>query len=280
MPIDARRMIRKMRGGAQAHLIECDDGRYYVVKFANNPQHRRVLVNEWIGAVFLRHIGLATPETATVRFSPEFLQANPEVCVQRGSTRASPSSGWHFGSRYPVDPMRQMVWDILPDGAVEQVENVHDLIGALAFDKWASNADARQSVFFRARIRDPLPAALIPPRPGFVTQLIDNGFLFQGPDWSFGDSPPQGLYYRPRIYRSVRGFDSFEPWLTRLREFPVEVIDDALKSLPSSWLGEDDADGDALHRLMERLLRRRARVPDLIAAARELPSNPFPNWLD
>jgi len=26
-----------MRGGAQSHLIEADDGGFYVVKFSNNP---------------------------------------------------------------------------------------------------------------------------------------------------------------------------------------------------------------------------------------------------
>ena len=53
MPIQATRLIRKMRGGAQAHLLECDDGHFYVVKFRNNPQHRRILINEWIASVFL-----------------------------------------------------------------------------------------------------------------------------------------------------------------------------------------------------------------------------------
>jgi hypothetical protein len=38
--------IRRMRGGAQAHLMRCDDGSYYVVKFQNNPQHVRILANE------------------------------------------------------------------------------------------------------------------------------------------------------------------------------------------------------------------------------------------
>jgi hypothetical protein len=38
-----------MRGGAQSHLMRCDDGYYYVVKFQNNPQHRRILVNELLG---------------------------------------------------------------------------------------------------------------------------------------------------------------------------------------------------------------------------------------
>ncbi len=42
----ATEQIRRMRGGAQSHLMRCSDGHYYVVKFQNNPQHRRILVNE------------------------------------------------------------------------------------------------------------------------------------------------------------------------------------------------------------------------------------------
>jgi hypothetical protein len=44
MPLTAVRHVRKMRGGAQAHLLEADDGKWYVVKFRNNPQHRRDLI--------------------------------------------------------------------------------------------------------------------------------------------------------------------------------------------------------------------------------------------
>jgi len=39
--------IRRMRGGAQSQLMRCSDENYYVVKFQNNPQHRRILVNEF-----------------------------------------------------------------------------------------------------------------------------------------------------------------------------------------------------------------------------------------
>ena len=34
---------------AQAHVMRCSDGIYDVVKFQNNPQHRRILVNELLG---------------------------------------------------------------------------------------------------------------------------------------------------------------------------------------------------------------------------------------
>src|SRR5580658_8852284 len=98
MPVDARRLIRKMRGGAQAHLIEASDGFFYVVKFLNNPQHRRILVNEYIGSRFLSYLGISTPEVAMVRISEDFLRENPEVYLQTGSRRIPVPAGWHFGS--------------------------------------------------------------------------------------------------------------------------------------------------------------------------------------
>ena len=69
MPVIARRLIRKMRGGAQAHLLEASDGHSYVVKFHNNPQHRRILVNEWIASTFLHYLDIASPEIAMVELT-------------------------------------------------------------------------------------------------------------------------------------------------------------------------------------------------------------------
>src|SRR5271166_5034186 len=49
--------IRRMRGGAQSHLMRCSDGNYYVVKFQNNPQRRRILVNELLGTRLAARLG-------------------------------------------------------------------------------------------------------------------------------------------------------------------------------------------------------------------------------
>jgi hypothetical protein len=46
--------IRRMRGGAQSHLMRCNDGGYYVVKFQNNPQHTCVLANELLGTILVK----------------------------------------------------------------------------------------------------------------------------------------------------------------------------------------------------------------------------------
>src|ERR1041385_761674 len=136
MPINARSFVRKMRGGAQSHLLECDDGEYYVVKFRNNPQHRRILVNEWISSVFLDYLEISAPRTAIVNLSVDFLAANPEIYIQLGSRKQEIPPGWHFGSRYPGNPRTIMVYDFVPDVLLEKVANLREFIGVLVFDKW------------------------------------------------------------------------------------------------------------------------------------------------
>jgi hypothetical protein len=276
MPVDAVRLIRKMRGGAQAHLFEASDGHFYVVKFLNNPQHRRILVNEWMASVFLNYLGISAPEGVIIRLSEQVLRANPEAYFQLGNRRAPIEPGWHFGSRFPGDPSRHAVFDFLPDSQLELIENLHDFRAVVVFDKWTGNADSRQAIFFRARLKDWLPGSSAHPlRMGFVAQMIDHGYAFEGPHWRFSDSPLQGLYFRPAVYKNVRALDDFQPWLDRIVNFPEEVIDLAAKQIPSRWL---EGEEDEFAALLDRLLLRRKRLPDLIEAVREVRGSPFAAW--
>lgn len=276
MPVDARRLIRKMRGGAQAHLIEASDGNFYVVKFLNNPQHRRILVNEWMASVFLNYLGVSAPQAALVRVSGDFLRDHPEAHFQLGSRRQSIEPGWHFGSRFPGDPTRHAVYDFLPDSLLTGIENLQDFRAVVVFDKWMGNADSRQAIFFRARLKEWLPGSGAHPlRLGFVAQMIDHGYVFEGPHWRFGDAPLQGLYFRPGVYKDVRSLDDFQPWLDRVANFPEEVVDQAVKQIPAAWL---EGQEDEFAALLERLLGRRGRIPALLEATRMVRENPFSGW--
>jgi len=276
MPVEAIRLIRKMRGGAQAQLLECDDGHFYVVKFRNNPQHRRILMNEWIASVFLNYLQISAPPAAIVNLSAEFLASHPEVHIQLGTRRQAVEPGWHFGSRFPGDPAKVMVYDFLPDALLDKVVNVNEFRGVLAFDKWIGNADARQSIFFRARLREWSPSSTADaPKAGFVAHMMDHGYVFNGPHWTFPDSPLQGLYFRPSVYQSVRSWDDFQPWLDRVVHFPEEVVDEAQKQIPPDWMAEDAL---ALEAMLDALMSRCKRVPDLIRDSRRGRVNPFPDW--
>jgi hypothetical protein len=271
MPLTAVRHVRKMRGGAQSHLLEADDGHAYVVKFRNNPQHRRILINELLASAFLDFLRIAAPETALLHVSAGFLAANPEVHLTLGARRVEVEPGWQFGSRYPGNPTRTAVYDFLPDSLLPSVVNLEDFRGILVFDKWTGNADGRQSIFYRANVR----VARGEPRPGFVARMIDHGYAFNGPHWDFPDLPLQGLYARKIVYECVRSLDAFQPWLDQLRHIPEEVLDRAWKRVPPDWI---EGEEDALEQLLERLYERRCRVPELIEACRSTKTQPFPNW--
>ncbi len=275
--VHATRLVRKMRGGSQAHLLQCDNGEFYVVKFRNNPQHRRILINEWVAAVFLNYLQISGPPGEFVHLSVEFLASNPEVYIQLASQRRlAVESGCHFGSRYPGDPYKVMVYDFLPDPLLDKVVNVNEFAGVVAFDKWMGNADARQSIFLRAGLRlSPPSSAGRPLRAGFVVHMVDHGHVFNGPHWTFLDSPLQGLYFRPSVYRNIRSLDDFQPWLDRIVRFPEAVVDEAQNQIPPEWMLGDEATLDAL---LKKLLSRCRRVPDLIADSVGGRVNPFPDW--
>jgi hypothetical protein len=276
MPVNATKLLRSMRGGAQAQLLEAGDGHWYVTKYINNPQHRRILVNEWIGAHLLRELKICVPETRVVELPEELLAAEPGIRIQLANTTIRVPPGWHFGSRFPGNPLKDAVYDYLPDTLLESVVNRHHFGGALVFDKWTCNADARQSIFFRRRVRDWLEAeAAGPAHKGFIAQMVDNGYIFDGPNWTFNDAPRQGLYFRPAVYRGIRGFSGLEPWLTRAMELPARVLDQALRSLPVRWL---DGDETGLERLLEALYRRRKQIPELIAAVAKAHPAALPDW--
>ncbi len=271
MPVRARRWLRRMRGGSQPHLIEADDGHFYVVKPKDNPQHRRVLVNEWIAAAFLRFLQIAGPEVAVVRIDQEFLASHPEVGVQRGQRLEPISTGCHFGSRMPGDPAQMAFFDTLPNVLMAKVANLRDLAGLLVFDRWIANADYRQMVFFRAQVAEPGTV-----RPGFLMWAIDHGFAFQGPGWNLKTGGRQGLHHANPLYESLQDWEQLEPWLTRIESFPEEVADQALSSLPREWLGGGDE--AELEALLAQLFRARARIRHTIGDMLRAEASLFPNW--
>src|SRR6185437_16317180 len=98
-----------------------DDGNCYVVKFTNNSQHRRVLVNEWMATQLMRHIGIAAPAAVLVDVSAEFLEENRDVYLRGNNLRIAVEVGVHFGSRYPGHPDTTAIHDVLPDSFFDRI---------------------------------------------------------------------------------------------------------------------------------------------------------------
>jgi len=254
-----------MRGGAQSHLMRCDDGACYVVKFQNNPQHVRILANEMLGTRVAARLGLPVPRAEVVQVTAELIALTADLVMQLGVGRAPCRAGMQFGSRYPGDPARMVVYDFLPDEPLREVENLSDFAGMLVFDKWTCNTNGRQAVFFSE-----------PGRSRRQALMIDQGFCFNAGEWNFPDAPLRGLYLRHRVYEHVTGMDSFEPWLGRVeRRMSPEVLGEIAEEIPPEWYNHEL---DRLGELLVRLDERRARVRELIVQARHSGRQPFPNW--
>lgn len=258
--------IRRMRGGAQGQLMLGADGHAYVVKFQNNPQHRRVLANEYLASKLARAAGLTAPEVELVEVSNWLIENTPELEMDLGRSRVKCEPGLQFGSRFVGGLMPGQVVDYLPEEQLTDVKNLGEFAGILALDKWTSNANGRQAVFSR-RQRERRYHAV----------FIDFGYCFYAGEWRFEDAPLRGVYYRNDVYREIAGWDAFEPWLTRMETMPAETVWAAASEVPPQWYGSDLAD---MEMLVEKLLARRSRIRELIEMFGKSDRRPFPKWVD
>jgi hypothetical protein len=298
--VRAIEQIRRMRGGAQSHLMRCSDENYYVVKFQNNPQHRRILVNELLGTRLASRLGLPTAPVDVVEVDAELIRLTPDLCVELPRSRTPCEAGLQFGSRYPGDPRRLSLHDFLPDEKLQSVDNLHDFAGMLVFDKWTCNTNGRQTVFFEGPPRksggpsghrqedglhatgqrESAPDAAARDAdaggPAYHTVMIDQGFCFNAGEWSFPDAPLRGLYARSRVYEGVTGMHSFAPWLERLQKRITEkVLAELAAEVPPAWY---DDEYDDVMRVLEQLHRRKPRVEELLLSAKNCNRQPFASW--
>lgn len=264
MAIEAVQHVRRMRGGAQSHLMRASDEHYYVVKFQNNPQHLRVLANELLATRLAEQIGLPVPVTEIIDVKAWVIENTPELHMEVSLHPVPCKAGLQFGARYVCDPAEAQVFDYLPESMLEKVKNKQAFAGMLAVDKWLGNANGRQAVFWKkSRERK------------YNVSFIDQGYCFNAGEWDFPDSALRGVYARNCVYKDVRGWNAFEPWLSRIEKLDPAIVRAIAGGIPPEWVGHD---WQALEKLAEVIIARRNKVRDLIAAFRNSSRQPFPEW--
>jgi hypothetical protein len=264
MPTEAVQHVRRMRGGAQAQLMRARDGHFYIVKFQNNPQHLRVLANELLASRLAERIGLPVPVSEVVEVRDWLIENTPELRIDAGVRSVPCAAGLQFGSRCVCDPGEGVMFDYLPESMMSRVKNIAAFGGMLVVDKWLGNANGRQAVFWKKGAERK-----------YSVSFIDHGYCFNAGDWDFPDSPLRGVYARNCVYAHVSGWESFDPWLSRVENFDPDAIRDAAGEIPPEWSGHD---WQALNRVVETIIERRSKVRELIAAFRDSSRQPFPAW--
>ncbi len=153
----------------------------------------------------------------------------------------------------------------MPEERLLEVKNLDEFAGMLVIDKWTCNSNGRQAIFYKR-----------PREKRYSATFIDQGYCFNAGEWKFVDAPLRGVYARNLVYRGVTGWESFEPWLSRVQELDPQNIWAIAEIVPPEWYGGDLTE---IETLIECLLERRSRIPELITLFRESSREPFPNWM-
>ena len=263
--ISAVQHLRRLRGGSQSHLLAASDGASYVTKFRNNPQHVRVLANEMLATRLGLALALPMPHVEAIEVSEWLIQHSDALHIDLAGRNIPCQSGRQLASFYTDQKNLGLTHDYLPAHLLETIVNVQDFARVVVLDKWTCNCDGRQAVFSRKTSRS----------RRYVATFIDQGYCFNAGEWSFPDCPLRGVFANNCVYKDVRGWDAFEPALSRAEGMDANEIWRFAADIPEEWYEGDKA---GLNRLVETLYARRSIIRGLIDDFRRSGRNPFPNW--
>jgi len=254
-PIEIRRIIRPMRGGSQARLVEGEDGRFYVAKFTGNPQGNRTLVNEWITQPIMTVLGISTPPVRLLRL-PDSLR-DETLSFEVNNKKMRVEGEWHLGSLCPVNPETKIIFDFLPQRFLNNVSNLDDFAKVFVLDRWLYQLDQRQAIFVQERSSQP-------GQRRFRAYFVDHGMAFAGSAWDLREASGHGLYRDRNVYSLVDMSDVCNQTVSQIESLTEKEVFSPLKTLPESWLSPGSK--SKLTRLLKKLLANRSGLRRLVAS--------------
>jgi hypothetical protein len=244
-----KRFIRRMRGGSQAHLVEGSDGRFYVAKFLGNPQGNRTLVNEVLASQLLAALDIDTPPLCRLSLT-QTQESEEHLYFETGDKHVPIKAGEHLGSMCPVNPNMVALFDFLPTRVFDRVFNLRDFATIFVIDRWLSNVDNRQAIFFRNR------------GGRYKACFIDHGRCFSGQAWKFLDIavPPQ-LPLR-QIFERLDLAALTREAIEQIEAIDPKSIANLVRRVPAEWMSATD--WKAVVPLLDELDKRRSHLKPLV----------------
>jgi hypothetical protein len=249
---DAETVVRRLsdRGTNPPLLIKCTDGINRVVKLPTEKYCCQGLVNEWVAGCLLRRFDLPTPSVSSVSIGPSF---------QPGPFREQ-----FLEARGVLEPLAALGMTYLPEHnevaiPLEMINNPDTAYGAVVFDTWVFNEDARQ---FLGREND----------GNWNLTLFDNDGAFNRSDWSIGNKNAVRADTKCKLLSDQlkslvkRGrLDAFEKWFAVLEDKSRwENFAPAIKrDIPIRWLERllpSPPRGRNIDQLLDDLAERRHLV--------------------
>ncbi|MCL6445045.1 MAG: hypothetical protein K6T83_16585 [Alicyclobacillus sp.] len=251
--VTARRVIKAVGNGiTKPYFVNCSDGYTYVVKFAQNPEGERVLVNELVCGQLGVLVGLPVPPIAIVVVDDEFLRANSEK-IGFGIKK-----GFHFGSR---EVKRAIT---LTNRRILELASNTDIAPLLVlFDHWIHNKD-----------RDSNNGNIMFDTSNKKLVVIDHSHAFDiGPLWNAHQlkmrlhEPIAPLDLRGPVYAKlvpfISGNNPFGKAIQQIESVSVDDIASVLGIIPDEW-NCSEGEKDVLFQYLQYRHKLMKNVPDLL----------------
>lgn len=245
------RIVRRVAGQSNAHLVAAEDGLFYIAKFSNNAKSNRTLVNEWVGSRLLRACEICAPRVQVLELPVSVLRDAERLYVSTDNGSPPIEAGLHLGSQCPVDPTKVGIFGWLPTRLLEQVVNLEDFTRVCVVDYLLGQRQARQAVFAREQTMS---------SDRFRAWMIGQATLFGGPEWRIRYATEHLLYRHRAVYSQAQFSSILDSLLCRLASADAE-IERAFAEIPSCWLASTDH--FALNSLRARIIMRLCKAYEM-----------------
>jgi hypothetical protein len=253
----------KHRGSTQPVLACCSDGGSYVLKFSNNPLGPNALISEVVTARLGYLLGLPVAEWAFVEVDEWLVTHKQAPLIEEGTVRRRYASGVHFGSRTPLDYQNptQIMGQFAP-ALVGKVDDLPAFAGALVLDAWTGSTGFRQVVYTTTPNSSEYSPTFIGHARSFTPFFEANS----------RNSRPASHY--AEFYDFVRGWGSFEPWLTIAQTAKRADLEILVGSFPPEWQVADLLKTN----LLQYLVDRQSKIKTTLDGLRDGEDIRLKNW--
>lgn len=258
-----RAQERIKNGCTKPYYIVCDDAEVYAVKFKENPQGLRVLVNEYVCAEIATILELPLASPVFVQISDKFARDYEKELFSH--VEQNVGAGIHFGTKKV-----RKVYPITDANMLKQARNCNVIPEIILFDQLVCNRD-----------RDSNGGNLLFDYSNMEIVVIDHTHTFDlGSIWTSIDlSQRIGEPFQPfdisgyvynKLVPFISGNNPFYSSMQKMRRLNGDILWDIIDRVPDEW-GITNEEKEILHLY---LLDRLERIDEVLPILKPL----FPYW--
>lgn len=261
--VNAFRPIAPMKNGVtKPYILNCS-GEEYVVKFLQNPDGNKVLINEFVCANIAKFFDLPLAEPALVNIDKQFIEDYGEEINNHVGEKVEP--GIHFGTK-----LIKKAYPINTSQILKQTINTNIIPSLILFDHIINNKD-----------RDSNRGNLLIDYERKMLVVIDHSHVFDiGPLWDehqlkirIGEKiSPLDMtgYIYHKLISYIDGHNPFSGVLYKVEHISSESLSNIMYKIPSTW----NINNNEKAVLVDYLLDRIERVDEILTNLK-----PFlPKW--